>query len=179
MAIHSLQNPPQSSAQPAYSLSGIPDGPDGTRQTLAIMRRIVKRYRTDPGIISLAHDIVREVPGKAYSAEAAAIQTWVRNNIRYTQDVYDVETLYTPDVLLVNRMGDCDDQSVLVATLLNAIGHEARFIAVSFAPDVFSHVLTETKIGDRWHPLETTESCSFGQYPWVPGEVLSKMIEHI
>lgn len=149
------------------ALAGIPDGVAGTQLTLDIMRRLVKQFRTDPELIALARSIVADVPAKSYAREAERLQNWVRSNIRYTQDVVDVETLQSPDVTLTLKHGDCDDQSVLLATLLNAIGHPVRFVAVGFAPDQFEHVLVETKIAEQWLPVETTEPVGFGEYPWT------------
>ena len=74
------------------------------------------------------------------------------------RDVNGVETLQTPLVTMEIKQGDCDDQSVLLASLLESIGHPTRFVAIKqnfFGPYV--HVYTETRIGPKWYPLETTE----------------------
>lgn len=170
------------SAKPAarsYTLAGLPYGPEGTRITLGLMRRWVLMYRVHPSIIELAREIIAMVPGKQYAAEAESLRSWVAENIRYTQDVYDVETLQSPLVTLEVKQGDCDDQATLLATLLNAAGHEARFVAIGTTPDEFSHVLVETKIGERWLPAETTEPVTLGQYPWADGEILTRLIWNI
>lgn len=169
--------PPQSQSASgrSYVLAGLPYGVDGTRLTLEYMRRFVRTFRTNPRIIELARSIIATIPGKQYSREAEALRAWVAENIRYTQDVTDVETLQSPIVTLDTRQGDCDDQATLLATLLNATGHEARFLAASFEPDNFSHVLVETKVGERWLPAETTEPVTLGQYPWQPGELVAPL----
>lgn len=179
-----LQNRPPSSTSDggrAYALAGIPDGVDGTIVTLDIMRRYVRQFRTNPQIVELARSLVRDIPGKDFASEAARLQDWVRANIRYTMDVYDVETLQTPLATLSVRQGDCDDQATLLATLLNALGHEARFVAVGFVPDNFEHVLVETRSapGAPWVPVETTEPVRFAQYPWKPGEVVTRINREI
>jgi transglutaminase-like putative cysteine protease len=185
MAIHKLaglqaatQATPRSSSGRVYTLTGIPDGVEGTRATLSFMVKYVKEYRVHPRIVELARSIVSDLPGKAFRQEAARLQNWVRENIRYTLDVYDVETLQTPLVTLDLKQGDCDDQSILLATLLNAIGHEARFVAVGLdraMPDNFEHVFVETKIGGEWLPAETTEPVRLGEYPYSPEEVVTRM----
>jgi transglutaminase-like putative cysteine protease len=176
MAIHRAnREAPRTSGPRTYALAGIPEGVDGTIVTLDIMRGFVKRYRTDPHIVELARSIIADLPGKAFAEEAARLQNYVRDTIRYTQDVYEVETLQTPPVTLQSKQGDCDDQATLLATLLNAAGHEARFVAVGFSPDNFEHVLVETKVGAHWVPVETTEPVRMGEYPWKPGEVLTRI----
>ena len=182
MILRGLQlAPPNSgsriSGERTYALSGIPAGVDGTLTTLDIMARMVREYRANPQIIELARSLVSDIPGKDFAAEAAHLQDWGRASIRYTLDVYDVETLQTPLVTLQVRQGDCDDQSTLLATLLNAIGHEARFVAVGFSPDNFEHVLVETRAepGASWLPVETTEPVPFGVHPWTLGEVVTRI----
>ena len=177
MAIHRIVPAQQLEGLLAtYTLSGIPEGVEGVRATLGVMRSMAREYKTNPRVLSTARSIVASMPGKDYVREAAALQNWVRSNIRYTQDVYNVETLQTPAATLALRHGDCDDQSVLLAALLNAIGHPARFVAVSFAPDLFEHVYVEAKINGAWAPVETTEPVAFGETPWAAEEVVSSMI---
>lgn len=143
----------------------MPDGEAGTRATLKVMASLVRRYRKNIAVRSLALDIVRPVSGhKNFRAMAAALCNWVRNNVQYVRDVNDVETLQTPLKTLDLMQGDCDDQSTLLAALLEAVGFHTRFTAIktsTFGP--FIHVLAEAQLGrNTWMPLETTE-------PWEPG----------
>lgn len=163
--------------KPSDELVAIPDGQAGIAATLAQMVRLTKEYRTNPVIRRLAESIVTAVPSKNWYTEAAAIQEWVRNNIRYTQDVYDVETLKTPLTLLMDRYGDCDDMSMLAGTLLQTIGHPVRYVAVGTQePGQFDHVYVETRIGSRWVALETTEQVGLG---WTPPQITARMIRNV
>lgn len=119
--------------------------------------------------------IVSAVPNKQYAAEAKAIQEWVRSNIRYTRDVNGVETLQVPEKTLEYGHGDCDDHAMLIAALLESIGHPTRFRAISVGRN-FSHVFTETKIGPQWKSVETTEAWPMG---FVPANITKSMYEHI
>jgi hypothetical protein len=57
----------------------------------------------------------------------------VRERLRFTRDGFKVETLKTPQRMLQEIasykkfVGDCDDASILVATLLLAVGHQPAF----------------------------------------------------
>lgn len=170
----------QLQAAPRAQLLGLPDGVEGVRATLEIMARIVRASRVDPGIRNTALALTRHAGNfgeeENFFAEIEALHRFVRDNIRYVMDVDEVETVQTPDVTLRLEAGDCDDKSVLLASLLNAVGHPARFAAVAFAPDAFEHVLVETKLGDKWLPLETTKPVQVG---WYPEGVVSKMLRHI
>lgn len=165
-------------ALPRAYLTGISDGPEGIRETLDAMRAIVREWRVRPEIRSLAESLIAGVPEKEFGLEAAALHAWVRDSIRYTQDVNEVETLKTPDVLLASRQGDCDDKAILLAALLESIGHPARFVAIAFEPDQFEHVYVETRVGPAWNwvAAETTEPVEFG---WRPQGAISRMVRHI
>lgn len=142
----------------------IPSGVAGTRATLNLMRQLVRRYKKALPIRQLAFAIIDRVRGhKNFSAQVRAIHSYVQENIQFVKDVNGVETLATPTKTLEYGKGDCDDQAVLLASLLESIGHPTRFVAIRMKPfGPYVHVFTETKIGARWIPLETTE-------PWPAG----------
>ena len=149
------------------TLRAIPPGAAGTRATLQLMSRFVRQYKKTVPMRELALSIVDRVGGdKNFSGEVRAVHEYVRKNIRYRRDVNGVETLSTPIKTLEYRAGDCDDQAVLVATLLEAIGHPTRFVAIKLNHlGPFVHVYTETKIGPKWYSVETTENWPVGYEP--------------
>ena len=149
------------------TLRAIPSGTAGTRATLDIMRQLVRRYKKSMPIRQLAFSIIDRVRGhKNFAAQVRAIHEYMVNNIQYVKDVNGVETLATPLKTLEFRKGDCDDQAVLIATLLESIGHPTRFVAIKMKPlGPFVHVYAETKIGKYWVPLETTEKWPVGTAP--------------
>lgn len=167
----------ETSQETPSSITFLPEGPEGVRLTLRQMARWTKAYRTDPAILATARRIIAHVPEKNYWAEADAIQQWVRDNVRYTRDIFDVETLSTPDVTLQVMQGDCDDKALLAGALLQATGHPVRYVAFAFsAPDAFEHVYVETKLGQHWVGVETTEAVALG---WKPPTNFRPMIEHV
>lgn len=162
-------------------LAFIPTGPAGTRATLQRMAQIVRQYRRHPVIRQLAVEVrqAAKVPGKDYAGEVRALFEFVRSYITYVRDVRDVETLQTPIRCLQNRAGDCDCQAMLLASLLEAIGHPTRFRALRFGDDAtrYRHVFAETLIGPRWIALDTTVPQPMGWRP--PDEIDPPMIEHV
>lgn len=145
--------------QPNYILSSIPNGTQGVRATLREMSRIVKAYKANPQIRELALRLTANLPPKNWRAEVNAIFQFVRDGIRYVKDIQGIETLHTPVQLLRLGAGDCDDKSILAASLLASIGHPTRFIACGFVGDgSFSHVFAQTKIAGKWVTLECTMS---------------------
>ena len=154
---------------------GIPPGSEGTRVTLALMSKITREAKKRLNIRLLALFLVKNNNQKDYTSEVKNLHKFVRDNIRYVRDVRGVETLQIPEKTLEFRSGDCDDKSMLLASLLESIGHPTRFVAIGFVPNKYAHVYVESKIGSVWYPLETTE-------PWVagngPGNVVSRMVQH-
>ena len=167
----------QSSNVATATLGLLSPGAAGVRETLAMMVNIVKQYRKNPEIRALAETIIEDAPQKDAVAEVRAIFDWVNNNVRYTQDVRDVETLKTPDGTIMSGHGDCDDQATLLATLVETVGYAARFVAIGMAePNSFEHVYAEVKLGTTWVALDTTEPNPMG---WKPKNPAAIMIRHI
>lgn len=151
---------------------GVADGVEGTRQTLAIMRKLAREAQLDDDIRQQAENIVAGIPGHAFMQEAKSVHAWMRDNIRYTRDPDGIERVCGAQYTLLHRQGDCDDMAILEAALLVAIGHPVRFVAVAFQPDFFSHVYIETLIGDQWLPSDPTTDEPFG---WEPPGILSRL----
>jgi transglutaminase-like putative cysteine protease len=168
---------PAPSPQPRRAvLSGIPNGPAGAIVTMRAMRQLVRDAVRDPQqqIREAALNILRGI--NTFSAQASSIQAWVQGNIEYRRDPPDVELVQTPQVTLQLRAGDCDDQAVLTAALLQATGHPSQFIAVGMNGNPLSHVLAQTLIGTSWVAVETIERRPMG---WMPSGVTSYYIVKI
>lgn len=158
-------------------LSEIPSGVAGTQKTLQTMRNIVHKGRGNYDLINVARSIVRGFDQHDYDAEARAIHEFVRDRIRYVRDPVGVETIADPIKTLEIGQGDCDDKSILVAALLDAIGHKTRFVAVGFDNlPYFQHVYVETEIDYKWYAVETTEPVPFG---WQPPNPTARMIVNV
>jgi len=172
---------------PPAVLMGLPSGIEGTRQTLRIMRNLALQGKTTPMVRQLAVQLTMSLPQKDWLSEINALFYFVRDNIRYVRDIRNVETLHTADRVLMNRAGDCDDKSVLLASLLESIGHPSRFVAVGFKPDQCDHVYVETlrsanaprALQSSWMALETTEPVPPGWSAMDKGNVQKTLIMEI
>lgn len=160
-----------------YQLLGALPGNAGIRQTLRRMAQIAKGYKTAPLIRETALKVLSRVPEKKWRLEIAALLQYVQEHIRYTRDVVGVETLQTPVQTLRLAQGDCDDQSILLASLLMAAGHPARFVALGPEPDTYTHVLVQSKIGGEWVWCEPiNKGWPLGKAPF---KYKSMMVENI
>lgn len=150
-----------------HSLREIPGGDPGVDATLREMRAIVRRWAMHPDIRALAIQVTRNCRDRDVFCWCRRLQEFVRRHIRYVPDVAEVETLQTPDVTLEQRAGDCDDQCILLASLLRSIGVSVRFVAIDTTGEGFSHVLCEAMINGYPRSVETTEDWPLGYR--VPG----------
>jgi len=158
---------------PTTTLLAIPNGKEGTKQTLNIMRDLVRRGKKSPAIRQFAVMLTNGLMQKDYFGEVETIHNFIKDHIRYVRDVRNVETIQTPERTLENKAGDCDDKSTLAATLLEAIGHPTRFVAIGLHNQPYSHVFPETRVGNKWVSVETTEPVPLG---WRPGNITSAMV---
>jgi predicted transglutaminase-like cysteine proteinase len=135
------------------------DGDAGVDQTIRAMRSLIDAGKKDPGIHELAACILRQSHVRAFDlmGEARAVYEWVRRNVRFTRDVYGKETLHAaPDVVRLG-IGDCDDFTILMCSLLGTIGHQTRIVTIAGHaedPGQFSHVYPEVCISGRWVPMD-------------------------
>jgi len=147
------------------TLHCIPSGKRGVKQTLEIMRELVHQAKKRHAIRILALRITKNINQKDYTKEIKKIFHFVQRKIRYVKDIRGHETLQIPEVTVKMRQGDCDDKSILIASLLESIGFKTRFVAVGFVPKKFSHVYTEVFLKNKWIALETTEPWEIGRKP--------------
>lgn len=158
------------------------NGIDAVRVTLRKMVAIIRKYSSDVTTINAASGIlsragITDVRNSRYQV-IRAIQNWVRDNIAYVPDPRLHEMLQTPPRTLQRGMGDCDDKTILVCTMLEALGFQTELLAVGgsgqgwsseCAPPgelpEYSHVLGAVRYGpltyrkppflDGWLTLET------------------------
>lgn len=133
------------------------NAPDGVAHTADTVRRMAalarKGAHTYP-IRSLATKIVHDVPSKDIQGELAALYRWVRDNIRYRFDPLGLEWVQAPERTIKERAGDCDDIAVLLASLVQALGHKTRFQTVGASKKRQSHVYAQAWDRKQWVTLD-------------------------
>lgn len=167
---------------PAVSLSGtithIGPGLTGVADTLQRMRALVREGRKDIKIRQAATTIVYLTPERDELAEVHALFSWVRDHVRYVRDVHEVETLSTPEKTMSGLVGDCDDQTVLLAALLESVGYPTRFVVTGYHdPKQVEHVYLQVLAGGEWIDCDATEqSAPLG---WAPPAPLAMYVERV
>lgn len=117
----------------------LPNGQAGNYATVRMMQKVARQRARHPLVRELALRILEHynVKSQDYVNEAFAIGDFVKNKVRYVRDINGVETLHDP-LTLIDQIrkgiahGDCDDQSLLIASLLISIGHQPYFAIVQY-----------------------------------------------
>ena len=163
---------------PKISLGHIPTGWRGTQKTVEHVQALIRAGAKDFYVRQKAIDILLEkhVKPKDYLAEIKALLEWVQQHIRYTKDTYQVEVLHSARRMLELRAGDCDDMTILLGAMVEAIGHPVQLVLSGPDPlrqDLFTHIYLEVFHKGRWIPLDATMPYPMG---WAPKTLVKKII---
>jgi hypothetical protein len=139
--------------------SGVPsmvyaDAPLGRKETVEVANQLAQRFSQDAPMRALAARILegcQDVHGEG----PPRIAKWVRENVMYLQETPSVEILQGPYTTLPAGLaigsfvfegtgaGDCDDLSILFATICRAAGLEGFVAGLAWEkdPDDFFHAV--------------------------------------
>lgn len=141
-----------------YSVNRIPHS--SIEQTVEEMRKLAWEGQTSPLVRNTAINIIRDVRSRSELSEIAAIYYAVAKRVRYAYDPKGHELLQHPSITLELMAGDCDDMSILLASLfcctrILSVGYDARFKLCGFEGNgTFSHVFLEVGTGGKWIALD-------------------------
>jgi hypothetical protein len=163
---------------PQVNLGFIPKGYLGTQKTITHIQALIRAGAKDFYVRQKAIDILlaKAVKPKDYLGEIKALFEWVQHNIRYTKDPFRVELLHSARRMLELRAGDCDDMTILLGSMLVAIGHPVRLVLTGpdpLRPKLFSHIYLEAFHKGRWIPLDATMPYPMG---WEPQTFVKQVI---
>jgi transglutaminase-like putative cysteine protease len=155
---------------PRICIVRVPKGRRGTIVSAGLIAKLIREGSCDFYVRQRAIQIFREAsaPPKDRWAEVCALFHWVRNNVRYTRDIFRVELLHTAHRMLELRAGDCDDMTILLGAMLLSTGHPVRLALTGFRrkrPHSYSHIYLEVSVRGKWIALDATMSQPIG---WAP-----------
>lgn len=150
------------------TMSELPDGERGNRSTVSFMCQIAKEKCNHPLIRQTAIQIINKARTESHNHldEAIAIGEYVQRHMKYMKDPVDQELLQDP-VMIVEQMekgvarGDCDDMSLVIATLLLSLGIRPYFKIVRWKKTSgnFNHIYIMVHEGNykekkQWFALD-------------------------
>ena len=91
------------------------------------------------------------------STNAEKIYLYVRDNIKFIDDIENVETLQYPDITIKNGFGDCDDMVILEGALYRSIGYPIALIVIQMTGnDDYNHIYMAVYTNDGWKICDAT-----------------------
>ncbi len=137
---------------PKIRFVNVPRGNRGTLVTARMIGEMIQSGAKDFYVRQKAIEIFRNagVRPKDRFGEVCALYNWVKQNIRYTRDIFRVELLHSARRMLELRAGDCDDMTILLGAMLVSTGHPVRLILAGFRPHkphAYSHIYPEVRVG--------------------------------
>lgn len=177
----------QSAAEAGIKVSRAPypAGAAGTRMSLEEMAKRIREGQLDPGIIELAHKTLAAAGFRGRGAQAGstrqradALLRYVREWLLYAPDQPGTERIASAAALaclrpnLCIRIADCDEQSILLGSLLGAAGIPAVILKQSYGVSAQEHVLIEFQDDDgSWLPADPSTDMPLGQKAQAVEEV--------
>lgn len=139
MPILSLKPQWELGSLPSTEMRDLSNADRGNIETVEMMRQIAGRLKSHPKVRALALKVLERagIGSHNFLEEARALAEFVQSEVRYVRDINDVEQLHDP-LYMIRRLeegtaqGDCDDMSLLLATLLLAAGHQPYFAIVRY-----------------------------------------------
>lgn len=133
---------------------------------------------------------IREWKAAPLTQEQRVVEVlrWVQEQIRYFGIELGLNSHLPspPNQTVTRKFGDCKDKSLLLTTLLNELGMDARPVLASVSlnrnvenlmpsPAVFDHVIVRVKLGEKTYWLDPTWAPQYGEldklgvndYGWV------------
>ena len=80
----------------------------------------------NPEVRSVVGEIAQEHPGEYNVIQICALYDWMEYNINYINDPRGSDYWTLPEETLNSRAGDCEDQSFLLASLIESIGGTSK-----------------------------------------------------
>lgn len=144
--------------------SFIRDGVAGNYDVVNAMVRMIRDSVTnDKGLETFAKRLETGAGHDGYTDSAtilAVVYDYVKSHVKYTPDIAGrVESIKSARATLRDAYGDCDDQTVLNASLLGCLGFEHTAIAMARYNEKdtsFSHVYCVCYADDKRFVLDTT-----------------------
>lgn len=126
--------------------------------------------KVDPmAVRTTAADLVSDQPsgggnGTPHVHQVAELHWFVNETITYVPDPRSSNYVAPPDETLETEAGDCDCQSVLVASLFEAIGARTRLVDVTSADGRSRHLFTQVCLDDAIHDTDSVTQSLIDYY---------------
>jgi len=134
------------------------------KTTISNILSLIKQGKNDSKIRDTAVYILKSqgISATDYFKIFDAMLNFVRENIMFVRDPTKEDVCFHPIYTLNKGYGDCEDHSIVLASLLESIGIPTELVIISKTGDVWDHAYI--KVGyppdkpNKWIPLDGTIS---------------------
>jgi len=133
---------------PEKILTADPDAPvsryyeiQGIDDRIHHIRALINKYKSHRKIYEASRKIVMSCPERSWKCELSSVYKFMRHAVRYRRDINKVDTYQSPLKTFEWRAGDCDDFTIAIASLCEALGYQSllEVIQTKNAKD-FNHI---------------------------------------
>jgi len=180
---------------PSVSLGQIPvkriirmplrPGNAGVRDTLVVLATLVEKGRIDPEVHRRTWQLILPFQPREKRQQVENLFRFVqgqqkrapregsvftgpdpRRQFKWRSDPRGVELIYDARLVLHNKAGDCEELTMLLATMLTIAGFPTEFVVVSRRPDKqFHHIFVRIPFGARALYLDPSIPDPMGSVP--------------
>jgi hypothetical protein len=136
---------------------------DSLAARVKILRNLLWSPKTglqNPSLLFIARQVTRGCAGRDAMCELRSIYKFVVENVRYTGDIYSIDTFLAPLRTLQIGGEDCDGHAILNAALAIANGFKAKVRITSNRGITWDHIYCMVGMpkgrDQKWIALDTT-----------------------
>ena len=123
--------------------------------------KIIEQYTGNTVLVEFAAKLIKlnNVPARDEKSLVRYIQLFVQNHIKFFREY--PERWQSPLQTLALGIGDCDDKTILTASLLRTFRIPVQLVFLRFkkaGKEPYSHVYPRAEINGKWLAVETVRS---------------------
>jgi transglutaminase-like putative cysteine protease len=139
------------------------------RRKIDRIATLISQGKRSPRIRRIAIEIVKRVQERDYLGEVKQLFEFTKQRIRFTRDPYGVESLEGAEETLELGAGDCDALTVLLSSLLGAVGYPIKLKVISTTGRGWNHIYPLVGIPPQrpqtWIPADASVKRPLGYQP--------------
>ena len=139
----------------------------------------IEEFTGNPLLIEFASTLIKDknIPERDNLALSKAVLDYAQNNIKFFRE--KPERFTSPLRTIIWGLGDCDDKSIFIGTILRSFRIPVKLGFITYYPKPGikkAHVLPYANIDNKWISLESVHKWPIGKDPI--GELKNKNIKY-
>lgn len=128
---------------------------ESQKSKLFLIALLIEKYCINTKIRDIAIKIIKNTKPNTIE-QIKKIYDYVFYEIKYQNDIKDIDVFYNPLKTIEVKVGDCDDKTILTGTLLKTTGYEPLIVIAG--NEYYSHIFSATLLNNDYIFLDTSTS---------------------